>query len=107
MLASAYSTDLNDSFSYTPEQLADYYSEHAAEYDTYYYYNYPINSSDKPFEDLEGDELKEKAKQCKTMEELTALAAKEGIELPDEVVDQIAGGCGMTCIDTPACPGFG
>lgn len=60
MLASAYSTDLNDSFSYTPEQLADYYSEHAAEYDTYYYYNYPINSSDKPFEDLEGDELMEK-----------------------------------------------
>ena len=53
------------------------------------------------------DELKEKAKQCKTMEELTALAAKEGIELPDEVVDQIAGGCGQTCIDTPACPGFG
>ena len=52
------------------------------------------------------DELKEKAKQCKTMEELTALAAKEGIELPDEVVDQIAGGCGPTCIHTPACPGF-
>ncbi len=53
------------------------------------------------------DELKEKAKQCKTMEELTALAAKEGIELPDEVVDQIAGGCSPTCIHTPACPGFG
>lgn len=52
------------------------------------------------------DELKEKAKQCKTMEELMALAAKEGIELPDEIVDQAAGGC-FTCIDTQTCPGFG
>ncbi len=40
------------------------------------------------------DEQKEKAKQCKTMDELTALAGKEGVELPDEVLDQVAGGCG-------------
>ena len=38
------------------------------------------------------DEQKEKAKNCKTMDELTALAAKEGIELPDEVLDAVAGG---------------
>ncbi len=38
------------------------------------------------------DELKEKAKQCKTMDELTTLAGKEGIELPDEVLDAVAGG---------------
>ncbi len=57
MVATAYSNDLDNGFSYTPEQLADYYSEHAAEYDTYYYYNYPINGSDKPFEGLEGEEL--------------------------------------------------
>ena len=38
------------------------------------------------------DEQKSKAKQCKTMEELTLLAGKEGIELTDEVLDAVAGG---------------
>ena len=38
------------------------------------------------------DEQKEKAKQCKTMDELTAFAGKEGIELSDEVLDAVAGG---------------
>ncbi len=38
------------------------------------------------------DEQKEKAKACKSMDELTALAGKEGVELPDEVLDAIAGG---------------
>ncbi len=38
------------------------------------------------------DELKEKAKACKTMEELMVLAGKEGIELPDEALDAVAGG---------------
>ncbi|MBQ9458505.1 MAG: hypothetical protein IJU66_01060 [Oscillospiraceae bacterium] len=40
------------------------------------------------------DEQKEKANACKTLDELTALAAKEGVELPDKVLDQVAGGCG-------------
>ena len=38
------------------------------------------------------DEQKEKAKQCKTMDELMMLAGKEGIELPDEALDKVAGG---------------
>lgn len=38
------------------------------------------------------DEQRGKAKTCKTPEELTALAAKEGVELPDEMLDAIAGG---------------
>jgi len=38
------------------------------------------------------DEQKEKAKVCKSMDELTALANNEGIELPDEVLNAIAGG---------------
>ncbi len=38
------------------------------------------------------DEQKEKAKACKTLDELTELAGREGIELPDEVLDAIAGG---------------
>ncbi len=40
------------------------------------------------------DEQKEKANACKTLDELTALAGKEGVELPDEVLDAVAGGDG-------------
>ena len=38
------------------------------------------------------DEQKEKAKACKTMDELVKLAAAEGIELCDEILDAVAGG---------------
>ena len=65
-----------------------------------------MKETQKGIYDNLSDELKEKAKQCKTMDELTELAGKEEIELPDEVVDQVAGGCTMTCIDTQTCPYF-
>ena len=38
------------------------------------------------------DEQKEKAKKCKTTDELSAFAGQEGLELPDEVLDAVAGG---------------
>ncbi len=38
------------------------------------------------------DEQKEKAKNCKTAEELLKLAGEEGIELPDELLDSVSGG---------------
>lgn len=38
------------------------------------------------------DEQKEKAKECKTPEELLAFAEKEGIELSDELLNGISGG---------------
>ena len=38
------------------------------------------------------DEQKEKARECKTADELLKLAGEEGIELPDEVLDAAAGG---------------
>ena len=38
------------------------------------------------------DEQREKAKECKTMEEVSDFAAEEGIELPDEMLDDVAGG---------------
>jgi len=38
------------------------------------------------------NEQKEKAKACKSADELIKLAASEGIELPDELLDSIAGG---------------
>ena len=38
------------------------------------------------------DEQKAKAKECKSADELIKLAGEEGIELPDEVLDAVAGG---------------
>ena len=51
-----------------------------------------LNAALKGIYDSLTDEQKAKAKACKTMDELTALAAKEGVELPDEVLDTVAGG---------------
>ena len=45
------------------------------------------------FEDL-NPELQEKAKACKTPEELLELAKEEGLELPEEALNAIAGGWG-------------
>ena len=39
------------------------------------------------------DEQKEKARDCKTLDELTTLAGREGMELPDEALDMVSGGC--------------
>ncbi len=38
------------------------------------------------------DEQKEQAKACETLDELMALAGREGIELPDELLEEVAGG---------------
>ena len=38
------------------------------------------------------DEQKEKARECKSLDELIEFAGKEGIELPDEMLDSVAGG---------------
>ncbi|MCR5339331.1 MAG: hypothetical protein K6E75_12325 [Lachnospiraceae bacterium] len=56
-----------------------------------------MNEKMKAIFDGLSDELKEKAKACRNMDELTELAGKEGIELPDEVLDAVAGGCGDGC----------
>ena len=39
------------------------------------------------------DEQKEKAKACKNMDELMKLAGEWGVELPDEALDAVSGGC--------------
>ncbi|MBO4915567.1 MAG: hypothetical protein J5449_10210 [Oscillospiraceae bacterium] len=41
------------------------------------------------------DEQRERAKACKTADELSELAAKEGVELPDEALDMVSGGCNI------------
>ena len=70
-----------------------------------------IDEKMKEIYDGLSDELKEKAKACKTTDELMELAGKEGIELPDEVLDTVAGGCScpnVTChhMGTQKCPAF-
>ena len=52
------------------------------------------------------DEQKEKAKQCKTMDELMTFAGEEGLELPDEVLDSVAGGSGDPQLSDPGCRGY-
>ena len=51
-----------------------------------------LNTALKGIYDSLTDEQKEKAKACKTMDELTAFADKEGLELSDHVLEAVAGG---------------
>lgn len=51
------------------------------------------------FKDL-SPELQEKARACKTAEEIVALAKQEGYDLSDEELDALAGG-GFWACDSP------
>ena len=53
-------------------------------------------------EDLKNPELQEKLKSAKTPEELRAIAEKEGLELSDEELENIAGG--YPYLQTPSPP---
>ena len=39
-------------------------------------------------------ELQEKARRCKTKEELNAFIAENDLELPEEALEMVSGGCG-------------
>ena len=55
-------------------------------------------------------ELLEKAKQCKSTDELLALIQEEKVELPDEALEAIAGGkghSGKSCGKSIKCPKCG
>ncbi len=66
--------------------------------------NPELNEAIKGLWDSLTDEQKEKAKACKSMEELAALAGKIGIELPDEMLDAVAGGAGFDGRQYINCP---
>ena len=51
-------------------------------------------------------ELREKAKECKTPEELVALAREEGITLSDKELSQISGGAGWNNCNYSPCSDF-
>ncbi|MBQ6676247.1 MAG: hypothetical protein IJM75_08955 [Ruminococcus sp.] len=44
-------------------------------------------------------ELQEKARECKTKEELNAFIAENDLELPEEALEAVAGGCGTSTPD--------
>ena len=48
-------------------------------------------------------EMQEKARQCKDMQELNALLAENDVELSEDALQAVAGGCGTT----PTCSGCG
>ena len=47
------------------------------------------------------DDQKAQLKECKSGKEVLELAQKEGIELPDEALDAIAGGTNIAGMDIP------
>ena len=53
-----------------------------------------LDDAIKGIYDLLTDEQKVEVKRCKTIEELSEFAAKENLELPDEVLEAVSGGCG-------------
>ena len=56
----------------------------------------------KMFDGL-SDDLKKKATECKTAEELMELAKSEGIELSDEQMNAISGGIDWNCSEANEC----
>ncbi len=54
--------------------------------------NKNINETLKKIWDGLTDDQRARAKECKNMDELTELAAKFGVELPDEMLETVAGG---------------
>ena len=44
-------------------------------------------------------QLQEKARECKTKEELNTFLADNELELPDEALEMVAGGCGTAACD--------
>ena len=59
-------------------------------------------------------ELQEKARQCKNMQELNALIAENDVELSDDALEAVSGGCSQSsnCYDqgdltTAKCPACG
>ena len=51
-----------------------------------------MNEKLKEIYDSLTDEQKEKAKNCKTVDELMDFAGEEDIELPEELLENVAGG---------------
>ena len=54
--------------------------------------NEKLNETLKGIYDSLTEEQKKKAKACKTMDDFLKFAGEEGIELPDETLDSVAGG---------------
>ena len=53
------------------------------------------------------DEQKEQAKACETVDELLALLGQMGVELPDELLDDVGGGLNLTFANLTHTPNIG
>lgn len=51
-----------------------------------------LNEAIKKFWDSLDGEQREKARSCKSVDELVRFAGSEGVELPDELLDAVSGG---------------
>ncbi len=58
-IASNYSIEVQNSFSYTDEELTAYYAEHTDSLDYYVYYGFPVYGSMDQFSDIEEDDKSE------------------------------------------------
>lgn len=74
VIASDYYSEINDSFTYTDDELLAYYGEHANELDYYDYYTYSIYSTMSQFDDLGDDDDAKKQKVHEAAEAITAAA---------------------------------
>ena len=48
-------------------------------------------------------ELQEKARECKTVEELNEFIADNDLEIPEDALELVAGGCGDNELKCPYC----
>lgn len=58
------------------------------------------------FEGLTEEQLA-KIRECKNTEEILKVASEEGIELNDEQLEAVSGGCATQEVDCPICGGKG
>lgn len=87
LLANNYMTEIHDGFTYTGDELAAYYSEHADELDYYDYYAYTLYGSMPQFDDVAEDQKEAKVHEAAE----TIIAAATDAESYIAAVKEFAG----------------
>lgn len=87
ILADEYRQSISDSYTYTEQELADYYATVADTYDTLEYYSYHFSTSDEAYADLAEDEMADAAKA-----DAETVAGAKTVEEFVEKVNELTGG---------------
>ena len=99
--ASEYGQSISDSYTYTAQELADYYATVADTYDTLEFYSYYFSASDEAYADLAEDEMADAAKadaesvaKAKTVEEFVEKVNEltDGEETQESLLTSTTGG---------------